>query len=409
MVVAPSTLCVILSSDCNLRCSYCYQNAKQPGTMSWAVLRAALDKLLQSEHPSPRVFFVGGEPLLAFALIRRAVGYVERRRPRAAPVSYEISTNGLLLGRREASFLEAMRFRVQVSFDGVRAAQDARAPGTFGKIDRLLETVRTNHPALFSALRVNLTVTPDSIPHLADSVQYLLGKGVHAITASPSLNGSSRWSPTLEATLDRQFAGVFDACRRHYETTGRVPFRALAPDARPARNGRLCSFGSGQTLTVDVDGTLTGCVMTAKSYQHFPATRLGRAFRRLQIGHVTDPDLSGRLQTCRRRSDATGLFDRRHRKYSSYGRCATCRDALECTVCPAAIVLGGTSDPDRIPDLVCAFNRVSAKYREQFSRLEPPGGARLPDGVPRDLAEVIVRHLTALVRGRQRRRTSRPS
>ncbi len=378
--------------------------------MSWAVLRAALDMLLQSEHPRRRVFFVGGEPLLAFALIRRAVGYVERRRRRATPVSYEISTNGLLLGRREARFFEATRFCVQVSFDGVRPAQEARAPGTFEKVDRLLETVRTNYPALFSALRVNLTVTPDSIPHLADSVQYLLGKGVRAITASPSLNGSSRWSPALEAALDRQVARVFDACRRHYETTGCVPFRALASGSRAAGSGRLCSFGSGQTLTVDVDGTLTGCVMTARSYQHFRATRLGRAFRGLQIGHITDPDLSRRLQTYRGRFEATGLFDGRHRKYSSHGRCATCRYLAECTVCPASIVLGATTDdPDRVPDLVCAFNRVSAKYRARFARLESPGGARLPAGVPQGLAEVIVRHLTALARGPQRRRTSKQS
>jgi MoaA/NifB/PqqE/SkfB family radical SAM enzyme len=408
---ALSTLSVILSCDCNLSCAYCYQNAKRPGVMTWPVLRRALDVLLQSEHPCPRVFFVGGEPLLAFGLIRRAVGYVEGRERAARTVGYEISTNGLLLGDREIRFLEDRQFQVQLSFDGVRPAQEARAPGTFERLDRLVDHLRTEHPLLFTRLRVALALTPESVRCLGDSVRYLLAKGVQDFTVAPSLNGESRWTPALVTTLDKQFGRAFEACRRHYLSTGRIPFRSLQARRAPTAGGdHLCGMGRGESLTVDVDGTVTGCVTTARSYQRFPATPLGRTFGRLQIGRVGRPDLGRRLAGFRRRVEDSGLFDNRLRKYSSYRRCATCRDLAECTICPAAVVLGGTTDdPDRIPDLVCAFNRVSAKYRRRFALLEPPGGARLPAGVPRDLAEVIVRHLTALVRGRQRRRTSRPS
>jgi sulfatase maturation enzyme AslB (radical SAM superfamily) len=408
--LAPSTLCVILSSDCNLRCAYCYQNAKHAGVMRWPVLRRALDMLLDSEHRSPQVFFVGGEPLLAFDLVRRAVRYVEtRRRPGTTP-RYEIATNGLLLGTREIRFLEARAFHVQLSLDGAQTAQDLRAPGTFETLDKLVDRLRAGHPALFSRLEVALIVTPESAKYLGDSVTYLLGKGVREFAAAPALNGQSRWTPALHATLDRQFARAFEACRTHYHRTGLMPFRSLQPIRVPARaDDWFCGVRSGESLTVDVDGTLTGCVTFARSCQRFPATPLGRALGSLQIGHISRPDLSRRLVAYARRVEDTGLFNNRRRKHSASRRCGTCRHLAECTVCPAAIVLGGTSDPDRIPDLVCSFNRVSAKYRARFAQLEPPGGRRLPAGVARDLEDTIVRHLTALVRGRQRRRTSRPS
>ena len=41
--------------------------------MDWAVLRSALDVLLRSGHPAPVLSFYGGEPLLEFPTIRRAV------------------------------------------------------------------------------------------------------------------------------------------------------------------------------------------------------------------------------------------------------------------------------------------------------------------------------------------------
>src|SRR5579862_9453936 len=108
---------VVLTASCNLRCSYCYQNAKQGRRMEWDTLRAGLDIVLQSTPPEVKVVFYGGEPLLELPLIRRAVAHVEGTRSAGKRVAYVMSTNGMLLDEETASFLAEHRFQTQVSFD----------------------------------------------------------------------------------------------------------------------------------------------------------------------------------------------------------------------------------------------------------------------------------------------------
>jgi len=85
---------LILTARCNLKCAYCYQNDKKPRSMSWDTLRGALDLLLRSRSKEVEVLFLGGEPLLEFALIRRAEEYVRGARAPGKAVRYVLITNG---------------------------------------------------------------------------------------------------------------------------------------------------------------------------------------------------------------------------------------------------------------------------------------------------------------------------
>jgi uncharacterized protein len=121
---------IVLTAACNLKCAYCYQNDKKPRSLAWDRLRGALDLLLLSRCPEVEVLFLGGEPLLEFALIQQAVAYVEATRP-PKNVRYTLITNGTLLREEQARFLARHRVAVQLSFDGVPAAQGRRGHGTF--------------------------------------------------------------------------------------------------------------------------------------------------------------------------------------------------------------------------------------------------------------------------------------
>ena len=104
---------VILTATCNLRCAYCYQDRKQPRRMGWETLRRAVDLLLGSRRRDLELWFGGGEPLLEFPLLRRAVGYAEAACPPAKRLRFGLSTNGLLLDDDRADFLAAHRFSMQ--------------------------------------------------------------------------------------------------------------------------------------------------------------------------------------------------------------------------------------------------------------------------------------------------------
>jgi len=183
--VALKGVSVIMTPACNLRCPYCYQGRGDRRQMAWGMLRAALDLLLGSEQRQVELEFYGGEPLLAFPLLRRGVAYAKARCPPRLRLRFGVTTNGLLLDERRAGFLARHRVRTSLSFDGLPAAQDQRAPGSFARLDRTLDRLRRRHPRFFARhLEVGLTLTAANLTTLADSVEYFFGKELRTICKS---------------------------------------------------------------------------------------------------------------------------------------------------------------------------------------------------------------------------------
>ena len=377
---AVHALALVVTAACNLRCRYCYQNLHRARHLSWETARRALDLLLASPRSHLRLTFVGGEPLMRWPLVRRAVEHVEATRRRDLVVLYEIVTNGLLLDDEIARFLEGHRFEVELSFDGVPAAQGLRGRGTFEQLDRRLEALARVTPALFAdLLTIVVTVVPATVAALGDSVEYFLARGVSDVALSPAF-GVAGWAPERIEEMDEAFGRAYRLSLSHFERTGRVPVQLFRKDrqdqVRTPSNEPLCAAGSGALMTVDVDGSLYGCAVSATSYQRYTSDFAKSCLGALRIGHLDDPQLSSLVERYVREFPAQPAFNGRLRKYSSYGRCASCPDVGRCSICPGAIaLLPGNDDPDRIPDFHCAFNRVALRYRDRFP-VQPPVQAR---------------------------------
>ncbi len=367
-------LSVVLTAGCNLRCSYCYQNTKNSRRMDWETLRASADLVLASRQRSVRLLFIGGEPLLEFPMIQRAVAYVEERRPPTLQVHYDLITNGTLLGEEQAAFLAEHDFEVQLSFDGVPAAQDLRGKGTFAVLDRLLDRLRVEQPSFFSRnLSVSMTLTAATLPTLADSVEYFIEKRVPQIAVAPAVTHQPGWRHEGLAELDREYARIFSVSLGHFRRTGEVPFllfrRSREASVHEPEGLAMCGVGRGETPAVDVDGQVHGCVMFAESYQVFPTAFLKTRLEAMKMGDLRGPDLAAGFKAYPRAARAARIFDDKQDKYSSYGRCGECRFLSSCAVCPVSIGhQPGNDDPRRIPDFLCAYNLVSLKYRERFPR-----------------------------------------
>lgn len=363
---------VILTAGCNLRCSYCYQNDKKAQAMSWDTLRAAADLLLASHEPNRRLLFIGGEPLLEFPLIRRGVEYLEAKRPPGVTVGYGVATNGTLLADDHADFLAAHGFDVQLSFDGVAPAQQLRGRGTFAVLDRLLDRLEAGHRELFKRkLTVAITLVPATIRHLADSIEYFLGKGVGRITISPAITHQPDWREEMIEALSEQFDRMHRASLEHYRRTREVPLQTFRREQQEMsdapRRLSMCGIGGGSTVTVDANGQVHGCVMFAESYQVLPTAFLRTRLGAMRMGDLRAPELPQRLAAYPAAARAAGIFDDKQDKYSSYGRCGECRFLRECSVCPVSIGHDpANTDPRRVPDFQCAYNLVSLRSRERF-------------------------------------------
>ena len=395
-------LSVVLTATCNLRCAYCYQNAKQPARMSWETLKAALGLLSGAQGPEVRLLFTGGEPLLEFGLLRRAVDHVEAvLRPRAQ-VRYEIVTNGTRLDDERAAFLAGHHFSTQLGFDGVPAAQDLRGPGTFAALDARLDELRTTHRAWFrDDVSVSITIVPRTIPYLADSVDYLLSKGVGEIAIAPALTHEPGWCDEMRAELHRQFARIYRASLDRYRRTRDVPVvlfrKGMTRTRRRARPLPMCPVADRRHLVVDVDGQAYGCVAFAESYQRFPTQMLRDRMAKLRLGDVRSPDLAERLATYQEAARTTDILTAKEAKHSSYGRCADCRFLASCAICPVSIGhVPGNDDPRRVPDFPCAFTRIAHGFRARFPR--QPTVADLAHGrvnPPAAIRRLLAAHTTA--------------
>jgi sulfatase maturation enzyme AslB (radical SAM superfamily) len=362
---------VVLTAQCNLRCQYCYQNARQDLRMSEDTLRAALGLLQGSGQWATSLTFYGGEPLLEPGLI---VAALELAAGWPAPwrLSVSMATNGTLLRGEIVGELVRHRVHTQVSLDGVAAAQKLRGRGTYRLVTGALAELAGSHPTYFRELvSVGVTVSSQNVRHLAASVASLVRADVKKIEIGPLLGAGPGWTEEDTAALETEVEKVFHFSLRNFERTGEVPVSLLRntggqPELDPT-GGDLCRAASGRNLTVDADGQVYGCVLLAESYQELPPGPLGGKLAAMRLGHIADPAFPERLAAFPAAARAAGVFSDRELKWSSFGRCANCSYRRICNVCPVAIChIPGNADPHRVPDHECAFYRTWGRWRERF-------------------------------------------
>jgi len=138
---------VTLTTNCNLRCRYCYGKSCEdfgsdfhdltidysvPSSMTYNV--EALQDFLKRDKDTVLIFY-GGEPLLRLDKIREIIDAVPSAR-------FVIQTNGLMLDRLEPDYLN--RFEsIFVSLDGNEEVTDYyRGKGTYRKVASKLQKIR---------------------------------------------------------------------------------------------------------------------------------------------------------------------------------------------------------------------------------------------------------------------------
>ena len=333
--------------------------------------RAGADALLRSAEPDLLVTFTGGEPLLAFPLIRSTVRYIERRRHEGQTVRYRLATNGLLLERDNLQFLVDHRFELQVSVDGPEPIHTLRSPGAYPRLDALLDGLHRNAPRyLGEYVTLAATVTPSNVARLGETVRHLLSLGTASVAFGPVM-GIGRIPHAAVAELDRQMGLVAESARLEQARTGTTrvaAFRGIRQATR-GRRTEVCSATSRSTLVVDADGRWSTCLMATRTYAPQPPPAL-----RAIVGALRS---LGALSPGARLSDAdTGALNALRAdagRYSVYGRCSRCRWKQECRVCPlSAVGESHWADPLRVPAFVCGFNRTLLKHRERFLQRHAP-------------------------------------
>lgn len=147
----PQACTFSLTSDCNLRCLYCYAfGGEKPQTMSASIASAALDMVLRQAAECGMMqfritFHGGGEPLVAWPLLQETTEYAqELGRQYNIQIKGNLVTNGTLINEAVAEWLTQNISVVTLSIDGPQDIQDIQRPrrGGQGSFTAVMQGVR---------------------------------------------------------------------------------------------------------------------------------------------------------------------------------------------------------------------------------------------------------------------------
>lgn len=150
-----------ITNGCNMRCRYCRTTmgnstaSREPRAMSWTTIKKALDYFIENasyiikETKRDLVLgFYGGEPLLEYNNIVRAVSCLRDHHPDLFPrFRFSLTTNGTLLTKEMIRFFIENKFHLLLSLDGPVKLHDryrkmVGGGGSFNVVENKLTLIR---------------------------------------------------------------------------------------------------------------------------------------------------------------------------------------------------------------------------------------------------------------------------
>ena len=174
------TYVVHVTKQCNCDCIYCYEEDKD-SQYSWEDIKELLDNLIRYKSSDFHIEFLGGEPLLAWDLIKQAYEYLERN-PNVYVHYYTITTNGTILTEEIIDYLQKnKKIHFAASLDGHKHANQLRV---FKDNINTYDVVINNLNKLLKAgimPYIHIVSHPYNIAFLSDSIDHLYKLGFRSI------------------------------------------------------------------------------------------------------------------------------------------------------------------------------------------------------------------------------------
>jgi radical SAM protein with 4Fe4S-binding SPASM domain len=343
-------LFLTVTDACNFSCPYCYHR-RGDGGMEEEVVERSMRSLFPLLRHDATIAYCGGEPLLAFSVIKKTVEWLGAAAP-GCRFQHTLTSNGSLIDQQALRFFDRHRFRLLLSYDGL--AQERRQPGSGARLERLFDLLPRFHNIDW---RVNATFSPATVSMLFESLREMVLCRIPLITFSLSENLA--WDRTATGELKKQLNALTGLLANHYRETGRLPVPEFQPHYRPFLFA--CNAGR-KRLAVDVRGRVWGCDLFSEAYRKNPAEWLESYI----FGSAERVWWNNAHAKQVRRNYGMLVQDRFR---SKKGPCGECPSLTSCATCPAANLLNGAPVPERVPEASCRLQRISIAARRRFTDL----------------------------------------
>ncbi|HNT98406.1 MAG TPA: radical SAM protein [Elusimicrobiales bacterium] len=265
---------IFLTGRCNMDCTYCAArymiHAKEPGLLTFEQLKRAAeviaaDRVVRRKHGGRvRISFTGGEPMLEFALIEKAVRHMRARYP---DWEFDVSTNGTLLTPERLEFFLRNDVGLSVSLDGFGRVNDSHRrfvsgkASAFGVVERSLRA-GLDDPRYRDLFHVAATLTSRTIGDLPGVVSFFRERtGLRELEIA--LEAYEDWGPPARAGLRRVLRGLGRRCAAALERGegAEEAFREFIFTQAKGAEGRELTQ---KALTLFYDGRFYPCDFVVK-------------------------------------------------------------------------------------------------------------------------------------------------
>lgn len=275
-------LILVLSTNCNLACKYCYAHGGNYGKNCFDSMK--LDTLKNSIKTVLKVYpeginyiqFFGGEPLLNKEVLERGIEYINNymAEKRLELPKYTIVTNGTLVDDKTIDLFEKYFTSVTISLDGEKEINDAsrvfksQQKSVYESVVNAIEKINSRKRSYLLALEV--TVTPYHIKKYVknksiDSISELKKLGIDTFQISPVFHTDDEYCLERENIQDvkdfferwviETFNGKSDLKGKFY-SVGSI----LKAISKKCYSGNNC--GAALTdIAIDTDGSIYPCFM----------------------------------------------------------------------------------------------------------------------------------------------------
>lgn len=355
---------IVVTEQCNLRCSYCYQHNKNntfmtketvEETIEWIFREDGSDHLNEKNAHAVILDFIGGEPLLEvelidFFMVKFLSKAVELNHRWKTQYMISMTTNGILYNSPQVKkFLSKYQGRVSltITIDGNKDLHDScrKFPDGSPSYDIVEKSIREHlkHNPLTST---KLTLAPANIQHLSEAIIHLYtvvglkmvnancvyeeGWEVeHARVMYHEMNKLSDW--ILDNDMEEKIG-----CSLYDETIG----SAMSEED----NQNWCG-GTGLMLSVTADGNIQPCLR----YTHF---NLNDKQPELRVGNIRTG-----LHSTQEHVDTYNMLEAIDRRTQSTDECYDCPIASGCSWCSAYnYEMFGT--PNKRATFICPMHKA---------------------------------------------------
>ncbi|MBO4651424.1 MAG: radical SAM protein [Clostridiales bacterium] len=256
---------LVVTHQCNFDCRYCLQKHEDVSMTKETAIKS-IDAFASGivEGDKAQISFYGGEPLLQKELIKELVNY-SCEKILSIPdtrLTFEITTNGLLLDEDFIAFAKRNKILLALSHDGLAQDEvrtDRGGNKTKDRIDEKLQMLLKTFPETI----VMMTVHPDYVDRIVDSLKFFRSKGVKSVSMVLAHGERVSWDDETFEKLTREMNKV-EALYEQWNA-GNDVFRFIPFDNKIKNYIRqrdadsvTCHFGCHKFM-VDADGKYYPC------------------------------------------------------------------------------------------------------------------------------------------------------